>query len=193
MLDFGFPVSIPLPSMLDFEPEFLLPEFDIPAYVPVPYMLEFGIPAFVPVPSMLEVDIPAKAEKNHQKKNKDNCPGPDGEDLSKREVDAEKGAKALKIDVDAINEKDFVKLYMKVPENNRKAVRIFLAKIFFPVVDTMSKEEKLIAAKNIKYAFKQAISELGYNEHPRQEILSVLMKAVGDRLQVVKKRTRRMN
>ena len=123
------------------------------------------------------------------KKKKADTPEADGLTLAQREDEAMSVAQRLGLDRRNVTPKDAVDNYIKTEEENKKSVRIFLAKSMLPDVGSMNCADKVHWAVKTKAAFSVAIANLGITAGTQHgDVLSGLMKAVSDRLQIEKKK-----
>ena len=123
-------------------------------------------------------------------KKKADTPEADGLTLAQREDEAMSVAQRLGLDRRNVTPKDAVDIYIKTEEENKKSVRIFLAKSMLPDVGSMNCADKVHWAVKTKAAFSVAIANLGITAGAQQhgDVLSGLMKAVSARLQIEKKK-----
>ena len=124
------------------------------------------------------------------KKKKADTPEADGLTLAQREDEAMSVAQRLGLDRRNVTPKDAVDIYIKTEEENKKSVRIFLAKSMLPDVGSMNCADKVHWAVKTKAAFSVAIANLGITAGTQQhgDVLSGLMKAVSHRLQIETKK-----
>ena len=124
------------------------------------------------------------------KKKKADTPEADGLTLAQREDEAMSVAPRLDLDIKNVTPKDAVDIYIKTEKENRKSVRIFLAKSMLPDVGSMNCADKVHWAVKTKAAFSVAIANLGITAGTQQhgDVLSGLMKAVSHRLQIETKK-----
>ena len=123
------------------------------------------------------------------KKKKADTLEADGLTLAQREDEAMSVAPGLDLDIKNVTPKDAVDIYIKTEKENRKSVRIFLAKSMLPDLESMNCADKVHWAVKTKAAFSVAIANLGITAGTQHgDVLSGLMKAVSDRLQIEKKK-----
>ena len=124
------------------------------------------------------------------KKKKADTLEADGLTLAQREDEAMSVAPRLDLDIKNVTPKDAVDIYIKTEKENRKSVRIFLAKSMLPDLESMNCADKVHWAVKTKAAFSVAIANLGITAGAQQhgDALSGLMKAVSARLQIFQKK-----
>ena len=127
------------------------------------------------------------------KKKKADTPEADGLTLAQREDEAMSVAQRLGLDRRNVTPKDAVDIYIKTEEENKKSVRIFLAKSMLPDVGSMNCADKVHWAVKTKAAFSVAIANLGITAGTQHgDVLSGLMKAVSDRLLIGKEKEKEL-